>query len=124
MFERTQALFVHPLDRKFNFDPEPFISTKEHQNLNSAEFKALLLKLGIEYLPIYQLREKLIDEQLLKYRNAVAHGDLVHDNLDDLPGTYKILSTKTLECLETFRDQLSVAIRDRTYLAQIASTDS
>lgn len=124
MFERTQALFLEPLDQKFHLDPEPFISTKEHQNLNSAEFKALVLKLGIEYLPIYQLREKLIDEQLLKYRNAVAHGDLVHDDLEDLPGTYKILSTKILECLETFRNQLSIAIQDRTYLMPNASTAS
>jgi hypothetical protein len=118
LFERTQALFVEPLDRKFHLDPEPFISTKEHQNMNSTEFKALVMKLGVDYLSMYQLREKLIDEKLLKYRNAVAHGDLVYDDLVDLPETYKLLSEKIMECLEAFRDQLSIAIENRDYLAR------
>jgi len=96
-------------------------STRENQNITSTEFRSIVKKLGLDYLPQYELREKLIDDQLLYYRNTIAHGERIHEEVDDYPGTYKLLSEKIIEILESLRDQMTESIRRKTYLASTAS---
>ncbi len=118
VFEKTMNLFMIPQDVKFKIDPKPYISTKENQNITSEEFKGIVKKLGLEYLPQYELREKLIDDQLLYYRNTIAHGERSHEDVDDFDGTFKVISDKVLEMLNLFRDQMVTAIKDKAYLLQ------
>ncbi len=115
-YSKAMTFFTAPLAEKFSLDPSPHISTRENQNLNSEEFKSIVLKLGIEYLPVYELREKLIDEQLMDYRNRVAHGESLHGDVDDLEGTFTVLSEKIIECMEVFQGQVSQAVQQKSYL--------
>lgn len=73
----TQHLtFVNYLDvygsevPKFN----PDLIIKTGSNLNSSILKEILTVIGITYTP-YELKGHLIDEQLLNYRNSIAHGE-------------------------------------------------
>jgi len=118
VFEKTMNLFMVPQQAKFNINPKPYISTKENQNITSAEFKSIIRKLGLDYLPQYELREKLIDDQLLYYRNTIAHGEKSHEDVDDFDGTFKVISDKILEILSLFRAQMVTAIKEKAYLLQ------
>jgi len=120
VFEKTMKLFKLPQEIKFNINPRPYISTKENQNITSEEFKGIIKKLGLEYLPEYELREKLIDDKLLYYRNTIAHGERSHEDVDDYVGTFKVISDKILEILNLFRDQMVDAIKNESYLLQQA----
>lgn len=122
VYSKAMTFFVNPLEDKFVLDPSPYISTRENQNLNSEEFKIIVLKLGIEYLPVYELREKLIDEQLMDYRNRVAHGENLHGDVQDPEGTFEVLSEKIINCMEVFQRQVSQAVKDKSFLASASET--
>jgi hypothetical protein len=117
LFEKTQQLFTLPIHDKFNVDPDSSISTRENQNLTSTEFKALIGKLGLPYLPDYELREKLIDDKLMIYRNRVAHGESLHGDVADPDETFDLLADEILGLLELLRDELTTAIEQRHFMA-------
>jgi hypothetical protein len=116
VFEKTMGLFLVPLDTKFDINPKFYISTKENQNITSEEFKSIIKKLGLEYLPQYELREKLVDDQLLYYRNTIAHGESTHENIDDFFETFRVISEKILDSLNLLRNQMIEALKDKKYL--------
>lgn len=116
-FEKTMDFFLVPQEAKFDIDPKPYISTKENQNINSEQFKSIVGKLGLEYLPQYELREKLIDDKLLYYRNTIAHGENTHQEVDDFYETFSLTSEKIIEILSLFRDQMITAIKEKNYLS-------
>jgi len=116
VFEKTQRIFTVPLDDKFNVDPETGVSTRENQNLTSFEFKCLIGKLGLHYRPEFELREKLLDEKLMDYRNRVAHGESLRDDVEDYEATFDFLAKEILELLELLRDEFSESIRDKRFL--------
>jgi hypothetical protein len=120
LFDKTRKMFTTPLDAKFNIDPEPYISTKENQNLNASEFRLLIGKLGLRYLPQYELREKLIDEKLMHYRNTVAHGGTLHGEISDPVETFELLVDKILDSLRLLRDQLTEGVSKKLFLASLA----
>ncbi len=53
---------------------ESVISTAS--NLNSSILKEILTTIGIDFSP-FELKSNLIDEQLLNYRNTIAHGEFL-----------------------------------------------
>lgn len=117
VFEKTRDFFTVPHQHKFSVNAESYIATRENQNLTSTEFKAIVCKLGLTYLPIYELREKLIDDKLLDYRNRVAHGESLRDDIDNPVGTFDVLSDKVLELLDALCDQLRQAVKTKSYLS-------
>jgi hypothetical protein len=117
IFEKAHQLFTLPISDKFNVDPDTCISTRENQNLTSTEFKALVGKLGLPYLPEYELREKLIDDKLMFYRNRIAHGESLKGDVTDPDGTFDLLADEILLLLEILRNQLSASIECKNFLA-------
>lgn len=117
LFEQAQQLLTLPLSDKFNIDPETSISTRENQNLTSTEFRSLIGKLGLQYLPAYELSEKLIDDKLMLYRNKVAHGDSLHGDITDLDETFDLLADEILGLLELLRSQLATSIEHKRFMA-------
>lgn len=84
---------------------------KTGANLNSQRLKAIILTLGLDYSP-FELKEKLIDGQLLDWRNRIAHGKLMCPTLTD----FELLYRETSDMLRNFKDQISNAVARRTYL--------
>jgi len=117
LFEKTQQMFTLPINDKFNIDAECSISTRENQNLTSTEFKSLIGKLGLHYLPDYELREKLIDDKLMLYRNLVAHGESLHGAITDPDETFDLLADEILELLDLLRRELTVSIEQKRFMA-------
>lgn len=118
-FEKIASLISNPPALKFSINPKTYIATKENQNITSTEFKSIVKKLGLEYLPEYELREKLIDDKLLYYRNPIAHGERSHEEVDDFESTFTLLYDRLfLGTLQTFRSQMADSIKNGHYLAQ------
>ena len=124
MFERAQELFCKPLDEKFKVDPSISISTRENQNMTSSEFKYLLGKIGLPYLTEFELKEKLIDEQLLRYRNQIAHGENIHEDISDLYETFEHMFIGVWKILDLYRKEIVSAIENKLYLRNSGKSKS
>lgn len=116
VFEGALNFFTAPCNLTFAVNAESYISTKENQNLTAGEFRMITRKLGLTYLPMYELREKLIDEQLLKYRNKIAHGESLREEILDPEETFEVLSDKVLGLLESWNEQLRNSIQLKSFL--------
>lgn len=64
---KSSAKIIAPLN-------ENVISTTS--NLNSSILKEILTTIGLDFSP-FELKSNLIDEQLLNYRNTIAHGEFL-----------------------------------------------
>jgi len=92
-------------------------------NLNSKVFRNILEIIGLDYLPIYQLRNIVIDEKLLKHRNSLAHGEkYILINTDDFLETYTLmLGGRNREgdeiegIIPRFADQILEAVQTKRY---------
>lgn len=86
------------------------INTKS--NLNSSVLKNIIFMLGLDY-SMFEAKEKLIDEKLLKNRNEIAHGkELVVDREE-----FFELYEEILSLMETFRNQIINAALLKNYMA-------
>jgi hypothetical protein len=84
---------------------------KTGANLNSQRLKVIVLTLGLDYAP-FELKENLIDSQLLNWRNKIAHGrDLVPTE-----GDFATLYQEISALLRTFKDQIANAVVRKSYL--------
>jgi hypothetical protein len=80
-------------------------------NLKSSILREITCVLGLDY-SFYQTREIIIDEQLIKRRNEIAHGEYLSLNYDD----YKNLQIQILEMMEYFRNQVENSAAQKLYL--------
>lgn len=96
--------FLFELSQRSNI-PRSNDAIDTSSNLKSEVFKNIIYALGLEYLPEYELREKLIDIRLLKTRNEVAHGEFIDVEYDD----FIELFDKITQLIRTFRNQISNA---------------
>ncbi len=83
---------------------------KTGSNLNSKRLKVIVLTLGLDY-SAFELKENLIDSQLLELRNNIAHGKMRCPSVADFESIYQ----ETTGLLRIFKDQISNAITLRTY---------
>lgn len=74
---------------------------KTGSNLSFDLFKQILELLGIDYRP-YELKQVLIDEQLRKRRNQIAHGEY----LDVDKVSYQKLHQEIIGMMDLFKDQI------------------
>jgi hypothetical protein len=86
---------------------------KTGANLNSERFREIVLTLGLDY-SAYELKENLIDRQLLDWRNSIAHGKALCPSKDDFDTLYG--EVKGL--LRLFKDQMENAVVLQTYKRQ------
>lgn len=80
-------------------------SIKTGSNLSSSRLKTIVLGFGLDYSP-FELKEHLIDKQLLDWRNTIAHGKWLCPNEDEFSQLYR----ETTTLLRNFKDQLANAI--------------
>jgi hypothetical protein len=66
--------------------------------------------LGLDY-SIYELKEQLIDAQLLAWRNSIAHGQELYPKEAD----FDILFREVLNIIRNFKDQVSNAAALKLY---------
>ncbi|BCL36731.1 MAE_28990/MAE_18760 family HEPN-like nuclease [Nostoc sp. MS1] len=93
--------FVYKLDGKCSL-PQEAISTAS--NLSSDILKEITHILGIDF-SVYSTKSKLIDEQLLKTRNEIAHGNFLLIDREE----YIQLHTEVIAMLDIFRNQIENA---------------
>jgi hypothetical protein len=70
-------------------------------------------KLGLDY-SFYESKQVIIDEQLLKRRNAIAHGEYLSLDRDE----YQQLRDEILAMMENFRTQVENHAIQKLYLRQ------
>ena len=74
---------------------------KTGANLNSHRLKAIISVLCLDYGP-FELKENLIDRQLLEWRNSIAHGRGFCPNEDE----FELLYRTIMALLRVFKDQI------------------
>lgn len=120
-YEQVASVFDNPSCLNFNVDVSKFIETREHQNLDSKEFRRLLKKLGLDYYSSYELKEQFLDTKILSVRNKIVHGDRsgeeILDEIESLEDGFKERQEKMLELLDTFRAQIIDAAERKLFLA-------
>jgi len=84
---------------------------KDTSILNSKQFKNLLRILGLS-AKHYELKEKKLDEILIKKRNNIAHGKHNYVNLEDFEFVYEMV----VDFLNYFKDQIFDSAQHVQYL--------
>ncbi len=90
-------------------DSDKYIDTES--NLSSTVLKEITLKIGIDY-SFYELKENLIDERFLGFRNAISHGE--HRTIDekDFIELFEIITS----LIEYFKNQVLNSAVQKSYL--------
>ena len=111
-FENTKKSTIHAQFIKFirtnlnqdsKINDDIVISTMS--NLNSKVLEQILVTLGIDYSP-FELKQNLIDSQLLNYRNNIAHGEYL---IMDLP-EYKIIHDEVLRMINQIKTEIENSV--------------
>lgn len=96
------------LDKRAKWNLDKAIDTKS--NLNSEILKNILSVVGIDY-KAFELKEKLIDEQLLSSRNTIAHGNyLLIDKKE-----YMSIHSEIMVLMQIVFDELSNLVTLKRY---------
>lgn len=106
------AYIINNFGNKANI-PNDIINTQS--NLSSSVLEEVLISIGIDYTP-YSLKNNLIDEQLLNYRNNIAHGQVLPIKKDD----YVILHTEITQMIYSISDDIQNAAAQKMYLRSSA----
>jgi hypothetical protein len=85
-------------------------------NLNSTRLKRIVLTLGLDY-SAYELKEHLIDEKLLNWRNKVAHGKGLYPD----EGEFSDLYQEITGLIRHFKDQVQNAAMLRSFVRAAGS---
>jgi hypothetical protein len=83
---------------------------KTQSNLNSEVLRDIVCILGLDY-SLYETKEKIIDETLLRSRNEIAHGQYLLIEFDQ----YMELHHEIISLMDLFRDQIENAAISKTY---------
>jgi len=78
---------------------EGIIQTKS--NLSFFVFRDICTVIGIDYKK-YQLKENLIDQELLQFRNSIAHGKYLSMNFNEYQDIYQ----KVIEMMRDIKDDI------------------
>jgi hypothetical protein len=91
--------------------PIPFKNViKTQANLSSTVLKQIMEVVGLDY-SAYELKAKIIDGKLLRYRNEIAHGS--HLEIDE--AGFEDLMTHILGMLNTFKEQVYEAVQNKAF---------
>ncbi|MFY9641210.1 MAG: MAE_28990/MAE_18760 family HEPN-like nuclease [Rhodomicrobium sp.] len=90
--------------------PTDIINTES--NLSSQVLRRLITTINLDYSP-FQTKEKLIDEDLLKMRNQIAHGERVSVDL----AQYETIDKQIRGLIDSFQQLLETCIQREQYCA-------
>jgi len=85
---------------------------RTHANLNSEVFENITATIGIDSTK-YETKYNLIDVQLLKQRNGIAHGEY----LDIRQQEFKDLADEVLSLIENYKTDIQNSIANKEYIA-------
>lgn len=102
--------FINEMEASSKLPVEYSINT--NSNLSSEVLKEIVETLGLDYT-FFETRENLINENLLKSRNIIAHGS--HLIIDEQG--YIDLYDKILEMIDKFSDQIENSVALKKYKA-------
>lgn len=110
VYTQVTEFFLTGLHEKSRIPWENPVTTS---NLSSEAFREIVCMLGLDY-SLFETKEKLIDERLLRARNNVAHGkDFIVTY-----GGFMELHEEVIELLNQFNNQISNAVFMKTYRQQ------
>jgi len=109
----TLHFLLNELGGRARIPLEGVIRTKS--NLNSQRFKRIVVFLGLDYKP-YEPQEKLIDHQLVKWRNQIAHGEYRNPRRDEFDGLYP----HVVDMMARFKNDISNSAATQRYLLRTA----
>ncbi|MFC7997442.1 MAE_28990/MAE_18760 family HEPN-like nuclease [Streptomyces rochei] len=105
---------LEEIDRRrgeiFSISPDKCVDTES--NLSSKVFAEIVRGIGLDVLPIYEMRSAFIDQRLVHARNQVAHGELVSFDALDVEDRVK----GALKLIDTYADQLKTAVVDSAFM--------
>lgn len=102
------SFFRNNLNEDAQIEESSVISAKS--NLNSKVLKQILISIGIDYSP-FELKANLLDEQLLKYRNTIAHGEFLL--LDK--GEYITIHSEVFAMINEIKNRIENAVFLESY---------
>jgi MAE_28990/MAE_18760-like HEPN len=109
VFTEVANFMLTQTHQKILLPYEDVVSTAS--NLSSSILREIACLLGCDY-SFYEMKEAIINEQLLKRRNGIAHGEyLLLDNEE-----YQQLHDEILAMMENFRTQIENNASQKLYL--------
>ena len=108
IFTEVAEFFLNGLSENAQIPWRNTIRTQS--NLKSELFRQIVCTLGLDYT-LYETKEKVIDEKLLRSRNEIAHGKFLEIDYKD----YLIIHNETLALMELFRNQIDNAASEKTF---------
>ncbi|WET40733.1 MAE_28990/MAE_18760 family HEPN-like nuclease [Citrobacter enshiensis] len=99
------------LQECLNIDEKRVVDTES--NLKYQVLCNLMGQIGLD-IRLFELKENFIDTIMLKYRNAIAHGDRVQDDEVDL--AYDQLETELLDMIMTYQNLIKNAAVTKSFL--------
>ena len=100
---------LNGLDERCSIPIKSTIDTES--NLSSKVVKEIICTLNFDY-SLYATKEKMIDEQLVRARNSIAHGQYLLIEVDD----YFRLASDILALMNLFSNQIDNAAVQKSYL--------
>lgn len=80
-------------------------------NLNSSILKEILTTIGIDFSQ-FELKSNLIDEQLLNYRNTIAHGEFLKVDKKE----YNQLHNEVFAMMHSIKNEIENAVATSSYI--------
>jgi hypothetical protein len=108
VFTQVADFFINRLGDTCSLPWEDIIKTS---NLNSDILRDIVYMLGLDY-SLYETKEKIIDESLLRSRNEIAHGRYLIIDFDQ----YMNLHHEVITLLDLFKNQIENASVSRAYI--------
>jgi len=109
VFTEVADFMLNQMNQKSSIPYEDVVST--NSNLSSSILREITCILGLDY-SFYETKEVIIDEQLLKRRNGIAHGEYLSLNREE----YQQLHYEILAMMENFRTRIENNASQKLYL--------
>jgi MAE_28990/MAE_18760-like HEPN len=109
VFTEVTDFMLNQMNQKSSIPYEDVVSTAA--NLSSSILREIVCLLGLDY-SFYETKEVIINEQLLKRRNGIAHGEYLSLDRDE----YQQLHDEILAMMEDFRTQIENNANQKLYL--------
>jgi MAE_28990/MAE_18760-like HEPN len=109
VFTEVANFMLTQTSQKISIPYEDVVSTAS--NLSSSILREIVCLLGLDY-SFYETKEVIINEQLLKRRNGIAHGEYLSLDREE----YQQLHDEILAMMENFRTQIENNASQKLYL--------